>query len=230
MLKLIVKESKLTSTSKERHTNLKYLIQFHFFNKNSCFFSANLTNQETSSPGPEVTSTPQPEQQQPQQESNIQPSPPEENAQAPTSNDTEAGNDTEQDQASGTQQPSSQDAAQQSTQPQEPILDGVDPSFLAALPDDMRDEVIAEQLRLQRLRQRAQANVVEEVAGPVEVNPEFLAALPPAIQEEVLAQQRLEQQRHAAASANPEDPVDAAAFFQNLQPSLRQAVCIKKKN
>lgn len=78
--------------------------------------------------------------------------------------------------------------------------------------------------RLQRIRQRAQATAAEELAGPVEVNPEFLAALPPAIQEEVLAQQRLEQQRHAAASANPEDPVDAAAFFQNLQPSLRQAV------
>jgi E3 ubiquitin-protein ligase HUWE1 len=56
------------------------------------------------------------------------------------------------------------------------------------------------------------------------VNPEFLAALPPAIQEEVLAQQRLEQQRQAATAANPNDPVDAAAFFQNLQPSLRQAV------
>jgi len=40
----------------------------------------------------------------------------------------------------------------------------------------------------------------------------------------VLAQQRLEQQRQAAAAANPNDPVDAAAFFQNLQPSLRQAV------
>jgi len=76
------------------------------------------------------------------------------------------------------------------------------------------------------MRQRAQASVVEELSGPIEVNPEFLAALPPAIQEEVLAQQRMEQQRHAAASANPEDPVDAAAFFQNLQPSLRQAVSI----
>ncbi|XP_012277229.1 E3 ubiquitin-protein ligase HUWE1 isoform X2 [Orussus abietinus] len=111
---------------------------------------------------------------------------------------------------------------QQSQEQQLP--DGVDPSFLAALPEEMRDEVIAEQLRLQRIRQRAQATVVEEPTGPVEVNPEFLAALPPSIQEEVLAQQRLEQQRHAAASANPEDPVDAAAFFQNLQPSLRQAI------
>ena len=117
-----------------------------------------------------------------------------------------------------------QEEVQQSTAQEQQIPEGVDPSFLAALPEEMRDEVIAEQLRLQRLRQRAQSTVVEELSGPVEVNPEFLAALPPAIQEEVLAQQRLEQQRHAAASANPEDPVDAAAFFQNLQPSLRQAI------
>ncbi|KAL0100523.1 hypothetical protein PUN28_019673 [Cardiocondyla obscurior] len=73
------------------------------------------------------------------------------------------------------------------------------------------------------MRQRAQASVVEELSGPVEVNPEFLAALPPAIQEEVLAQQRMKQQRHAATSANPEDPVDATVFFQNLQLSLQQA-------
>lgn len=80
--------------------------------------------------------------------------------------------------------------------------------------------------RLQRLRQRAQQQSTETVPPSVtEVNPEFLAALPPAIQEEVLAQQRLEQQRQAAAAANPNDPVDAVAFFQNLQPSLRQAVC-----
>ncbi|KYN41565.1 E3 ubiquitin-protein ligase HUWE1, partial [Trachymyrmex septentrionalis] len=122
------------------------------------------------------------------------------------------------------QQPSQQQPQQQSSNQEQQLPDGVDPSFLAALPEDMRDEVIAEQLRLQRMRQRAQASVVEELSGPVEVNPEFLAALPPAIQEEVLAQQRMEQQRHAAASANPEDPVDAAAFFQNLQPSLRQAI------
>lgn len=61
-------------------------------------------------------------------------------------------------------------------------------------------------------------------AVPSEVNPEFLAALPPAIQEEVLTQQRLEQQRQAAAHANPDEPVDAGAFFETLQPSLRTMV------
>ncbi|XP_029672475.1 E3 ubiquitin-protein ligase HUWE1 isoform X6 [Formica exsecta] len=146
--------------------------------------------------------------------------------QDPTSSTTSSENTT----VAGTSEQSSQQSSQQQSQQQpsnnqeQQLPDGVDPSFLAALPEDMRDEVIAEQLRLQRMRQRAQTSVVEELSGPVEVNPEFLAALPPAIQEEVLAQQRMEQQRHAAASANPEDPVDAAAFFQNLQPSLRQAI------
>jgi E3 ubiquitin-protein ligase HUWE1 len=58
----------------------------------------------------------------------------------------------------------------------------------------------------------------------MDVSPEFLAALPPNIQEEVLAQQRMEQQRRAAATTNPNDPLDAEAFFRNLQPSLRQVV------
>lgn len=106
-----------------------------------------------------------------------------------------------------------------------PIPDGIDPSFLAALPEEMRAEVIAEHLRIQRMQERTrlqqQVAVQNEQQAVAEVNPEFLAALPPSIQEEVLAQQRLEQQRLAAAAANPNDPVDAAAFFQNLQPSLR---------
>lgn len=80
---------------------------------------------------------------------------------------------------------------------------------------------------IQRMQERTrmqQQAAVQNEQTVVEVNPEFLAALPPNIQEEVLAQQRIEQQRLAAAAANPNDPVDAAAFFQNLQPSLRQAI------
>lgn len=100
------------------------------------------------------------------------------------------------------------------------LPEGVDPSFLAALPPDMRMEVIEEQRRLQTIRQRAAQNVE---AGVTEVNPEFLAALPPNIQEEVLAQQRIEQQRQAA-QANPEAPVDPGEFLQTLPESLRQTI------
>lgn len=117
------------------------------------------------------------------------------------------------------------------------IPDGVDPSFLAALPENIRQEVIAEQLRLQRIR-RSDANTAQQpqpadaAAAPstsgasafTEVNPEFLAALPANIQEEVLAQQAAEQQRLATLNSNPDAPVDPGIFIQTLAPSLRRQV------
>ncbi|BFZ10773.1 hypothetical protein BsWGS_13813 [Bradybaena similaris] len=121
-----------------------------------------------------------------------------------------------------------------STDPE--IPEGVDPSFLAALPEHIRQEVISEQLRLQRIRRRAQEQAQQnasaseaggEGSSTMEVNPEFLAALPPAIQEEVLAQQRAEQARMAAQQqsvANPDMPLDPATFFSTLSTSLRQQV------
>ncbi|XP_054168845.1 E3 ubiquitin-protein ligase HUWE1-like isoform X3 [Oppia nitens] len=114
------------------------------------------------------------------------------------------------------------------------IPEGVDPSFLAALPENIRQEVIAEHLRLQRLQQQrtTAANITTTQASSsaqssntfTEVNPEFLAALPPNIQEEVLAQQRAEQQRIAQQTANPDTPVDAGSFIGTLPPSLRRQV------
>jgi len=106
------------------------------------------------------------------------------------------------------------------------IPEGVDPSFLAALPEDMRQEVIEEQRRLVRARQQPPPQPAPggTAQGMQEVNPEFLAALPPNIQEEVLAQQRLEQQRQNAAQADPSAPVDPGEFLQTLPPSLRQSL------
>lgn len=118
------------------------------------------------------------------------------------------------------------------------IPEGVDPSFLAALPEHIRQEVIAEQRRLQRQRNpqlvssgpgpsssssssAAVATAAADLANS-EISPEFLAALPPAIQEEVLAQQRLEREQHQPP--NPDAPVDPANFFQTLPPSLRRQV------
>lgn len=117
------------------------------------------------------------------------------------------------------------------------IPEGVDPSFLAALPEDIRQEVLAEQWRLRRLEQananrqassnttqpNEQASTSSGTAFP-EVNPEFLAALPVEVQEEVLAQQRAEQQRQAALNSNPDQPVDPANFIQTLAPPLRRQV------
>lgn len=73
------------------------------------------------------------------------------------------------------------------------VPEGLDPSFLAALPENIRAEVIADHLRMQRLQARTQEQQSGSVGtggepsgnGAMEVNAEFLAALPPAIQEEV---------------------------------------------
>ena len=61
-----------------------------------------------------------------------------------------------------------------------PSLTNIDPTFLAALPDAIRQEVMAQHEREQRLL-RAQ----REASFTSSISPEFLAALPPNIQEEV---------------------------------------------
>ncbi|WAR27034.1 HUWE1-like protein [Mya arenaria] len=108
------------------------------------------------------------------------------------------------------------------------VPEGLDPSFLAALPENIRAEVIADHLRMQRIQQRTREQQQNTPPGGMEVNAEFLAALPPNIQEEVLAQQRIEQERITAAqnptTTNPEAPVDPASFFATLPSSLRQSV------
>ena len=73
------------------------------------------------------------------------------------------------------------------------IPEGVDPSFLATLPEYMRQEVIEEQRKLTLARHQLPAKPAAAAGAVQEVNPEFLAALPPNIKEEVLAQQMMEQ-------------------------------------
>lgn len=72
------------------------------------------------------------------------------------------------------------------------LPEGVDPSFLAALPEDIRREVLQNQLGIRPPIRPPAATSLPASAAPVlggpgvtEVSPEFLAALPPAIQEEV---------------------------------------------
>ncbi|XP_037368255.1 E3 ubiquitin-protein ligase HUWE1 isoform X7 [Talpa occidentalis] len=110
------------------------------------------------------------------------------------------------------------------------LPEGVDPSFLAALPDDIRREVLQNQLGIRPPARTApstnsSAPAVVGNPGVTEVSPEFLAALPPAIQEEVLAQQRAEQQRRELAqNANSDTPMDPVTFIQTLPSDLRRSV------
>ena len=125
------------------------------------------------------------------------------------------------------------------------VPDGVDPAFLAALPEDIRAEVIRDHIRQQRVQRATQRAVpqppstgetpaaaaapvdgaaVQEGASAAELDQEFLAALPPELQEEVLAQheQRIAQQNREQAA--PVNDVDPAALFDSLPPSLRAQV------
>ncbi|XP_043357429.1 E3 ubiquitin-protein ligase HUWE1 isoform X1 [Dermochelys coriacea] len=110
------------------------------------------------------------------------------------------------------------------------LPEGVDPSFLAALPDDIRREVLQNQLGIRppaRPPPTATTPTPPVVSNPgvTEVSPEFLAALPPAIQEEVLAQQRVEQQRRELAQGISSDtPMDPVTFIQTLPSDLRRSV------
>lgn len=120
------------------------------------------------------------------------------------------------------------------------IPEGIDPSYLAALPEDIRQEVIAEQLRIRRLARPpattqptsesteganpsssgVTANVGSSGTTNSEISPEFLAALPPDIRLEVLAQQRAEQM----SGSNPDTPADPDNFIRTLPASLRRQV------
>ncbi|XP_018615997.1 E3 ubiquitin-protein ligase HUWE1 isoform X2 [Scleropages formosus] len=114
------------------------------------------------------------------------------------------------------------------------LPEGVDPSFLAALPEDIRREVLQNQLGIRPPSRppvaptlpSSTASVLGSGQGVTEVSPEFLAALPPAIQEEVLAQQRAEQQRRELSqqATQGDQPLDPVTFIQTLPSELRRSV------
>jgi E3 ubiquitin-protein ligase HUWE1 len=103
---------------------------------------------------------------------------------------------------------------------------GIDPTFLEALPDDMREEVLNQHVRDQR------AARVERPPDS-QISSEFLDALPPEIRAEIIQQERLEQARRRAEETAPSGgqtaapaEIDPASFIASLDPTLRQAVLL----
>ncbi|KAI0373495.1 hypothetical protein BV20DRAFT_1119067 [Pilatotrama ljubarskyi] len=100
---------------------------------------------------------------------------------------------------------------------------GIDPTFLEALPDDMREEVLNQHVRDQRAAQ------VERPADS-QISAEFLDALPPDIRAEIIQQEAVERaQRVRAGQAAPPAAgaavdIDPATFIASLDPQLRQVV------
>ncbi|XP_024379829.1 E3 ubiquitin-protein ligase UPL1 isoform X3 [Physcomitrium patens] len=102
-----------------------------------------------------------------------------------------------------------------------PSSSSIDPTFLEALPADLRAEVLASE----------QTGAVRPpnstpTAPPEEIDPEFLAALPPDIQAEVLAQQRA--QRAVIAQTIEGQPVDmdSASIIATFPAELREEVLL----
>ncbi|KAI5123932.1 hypothetical protein M0805_006347 [Coniferiporia weirii] len=107
---------------------------------------------------------------------------------------------------------------------------GIDPTFLEALPDDMREEVLN-----QHFREQSSSSRVEQPAES-QISPEFLDALPPEIRAEILREERLERSRRErqdnaggqaedASRTGPAD-IDTADFIASLDPQLRQVVLL----
>ncbi|KAI5385562.1 E3 ubiquitin-protein ligase UPL1 isoform X2 [Lathyrus oleraceus] len=94
----------------------------------------------------------------------------------------------------------------------------IDPTFLEALPEDLRAEVLASQ--------QAQPVQPPVYAPPSaeDIDPEFLAALPPDIQAEVLAQQRA-QRVVQQAEGQPVD-MDNASIIATFPADLREEVLL----
>lgn len=99
---------------------------------------------------------------------------------------------------------------------------GIDPTFLEALPDDMREEVLSQHHRETRSPRRPDP---APDAPPSQINAEFLDALPPDLRDEVLRQEAAEQRREqaaaraaAAAAAPSDDQPDAAEAVQDDEP------------
>ncbi|KAJ7188201.1 hypothetical protein C8R46DRAFT_1341056 [Mycena filopes] len=99
---------------------------------------------------------------------------------------------------------------------------GIDPTFLEALPDDMREEVLNQHVRDQR------ASRIERPPDS-QISTEFLDALPPEIRAEIIQQEAIERARRQAEAAGPAGApaeIDPASFIATLDPTLRQAVLL----
>ncbi|KAK4227997.1 putative E3 ubiquitin-protein ligase TOM1-like protein [Podospora fimiseda] len=110
---------------------------------------------------------------------------------------------------------------------------GIDPDYLAALPEEFREEVIAQTLTARRSQAREQAAVEGE---NTEVFQEFLEALPDELREEIVAQERQdrrrrerdEHRRQQAEGSGQDVDMDTASILLTFPPELRQQVLMEQ--
>lgn len=108
---------------------------------------------------------------------------------------------------------------------------GIDPEYLAALPEEFREEVIAQAVTTRRSQAREGAEAPGE---NTEVFQEFLEALPEELRQEIVQQERQERRRRerdearrqAAATGQDVGPqeMDPASILLTFPPALREQV------
>ena len=109
---------------------------------------------------------------------------------------------------------------------------GIDPEFLAELPEEIREEVIMSAVAERRSQAAATG------AQPSEIDQEFLNALPEDIRDEIVQQERQDRRRRereeqrrqagAAAGGPAAGDMDAASILATLPPALRQQVLMEQ--
>ncbi|TVY36649.1 E3 ubiquitin-protein ligase [Lachnellula subtilissima] len=110
---------------------------------------------------------------------------------------------------------------------------GIDPEFLAELPEEIREEVIMSAVSERRSAAAATG------AQPSDIEQEFLDALPADIREEIMAQERQDRRRREREERNRQATVanggapsagemDAASILATLPPALRQQVLMEQ--
>ncbi|OTB03559.1 hypothetical protein M426DRAFT_176277 [Hypoxylon sp. CI-4A] len=108
---------------------------------------------------------------------------------------------------------------------------GIDPDYLEALPEEFREEVIAQTVSTRR----AQAREAPRGSGePTEVFQEFLDALPDELRLEIVQQERAEQRRREREEGRRQTAIpgqaaeaqemDTASILMTFPPALREQV------
>ncbi|KAK4198469.1 putative E3 ubiquitin-protein ligase TOM1-like protein [Triangularia verruculosa] len=113
---------------------------------------------------------------------------------------------------------------------------GIDPDYLEALPEEFREEVIAQTLTTRRSEARQQAPPEGENR---EAFQEFLEALPTELREEIVQQERQERRRRERDEARRQNnndagrlaeaaEMDAASILLTFPPALREQVLMEQ--
>jgi E3 ubiquitin-protein ligase HUWE1 len=89
---------------------------------------------------------------------------------------------------------------------------GIDITFLEALPDDLRQEVIHEHMRERTIARQ------EVVTGSMNLSTDFLNALPPDMRQEVIEQERLEAENRRLAEERAANRGSNAVAESNVKP------------